>query len=241
MQHDRHTSPETAERAVGAPRLRPDLPPLPPRMRALPVDARGYPVPWFVAWFDGKPDFRVIRPSGAPLAIKRNTCWLCGQPLGVRKVFCIGPMCVLNRVTSEPPSHLDCAEFATQVCPFMTRPLSRRSSVPMPEDARAPVGVHLERNPGVFCLWTTRSFRPFRLDRDLPASDGFLIRIGDPDAVAWFAEGRPATAEEISHAVDTGIAETMRRDARAGRDLIEQRARLARYLPEAVQTDTPTT
>lgn len=36
--------------------LRADLPPLPPRMQRLPVDERGYPVSFFVAWPDGKPD-----------------------------------------------------------------------------------------------------------------------------------------------------------------------------------------
>ena len=46
---------------------------LPGRMRALPVDHRGFPVPWFVQWFDegskpvlygvGTPDFRVIDPA----------------------------------------------------------------------------------------------------------------------------------------------------------------------------------
>jgi len=30
-------------------RLRPNLPPLPDRMKALPIDRRGFPVPWFVA------------------------------------------------------------------------------------------------------------------------------------------------------------------------------------------------
>jgi len=35
--------------------LRESLPSLPLAMRGLPRDHRGYPVPWFVAWVDGKP------------------------------------------------------------------------------------------------------------------------------------------------------------------------------------------
>jgi hypothetical protein len=50
-------------------RLRPELTELPLRMRGLPLDERGYPVPWFVAWIDGKPEFRCrygeMAPSGA--------------------------------------------------------------------------------------------------------------------------------------------------------------------------------
>ena len=39
------------------------LPPMPSRIAALPVDERGYPVPWFVAWIDGKPEFRCADPA----------------------------------------------------------------------------------------------------------------------------------------------------------------------------------
>jgi hypothetical protein len=39
--------------------LRKDLPDgMPESVGRLPVDHRGYPVPWFVAWIDGKPEFR---------------------------------------------------------------------------------------------------------------------------------------------------------------------------------------
>src|SRR5215467_3774641 len=101
--------------------LKSSLPPLPKRMLALPIDGRGYPVPWFVAWIRGEPDFRVIKPGGAEIAYHRNLCWLCGQRLGTYKTFVIGPMCTLNRVSAEPPSHRDCAEFAAKACPFLTQ------------------------------------------------------------------------------------------------------------------------
>lgn len=43
--------------------LRPGLPPQPPKMQHLPVDERGFPAPYFVAWIDGKPDHRVVDPE----------------------------------------------------------------------------------------------------------------------------------------------------------------------------------
>ena len=49
-----------------------DLPPLPRRFLGLPIDDRGYPVPWFVHWVDGKPDFRLVRPDGAVEAFDRD-------------------------------------------------------------------------------------------------------------------------------------------------------------------------
>src|SRR5882762_5069144 len=97
--------------------LRPGMPPLPDRMKKLPLDSRGFPVPWFVAWMkdghpskrgDGDPDFRVIFPGAVAAAAKQDICWLCGEKLGVHKAFVIGPMCAVTRTTSEPPCHLDC-------------------------------------------------------------------------------------------------------------------------------------
>jgi hypothetical protein len=53
--------------------------PLPVRMRHLFVDERGYVVPWFVAWVDGKPEFRAMDPDKFRAAITRKLCWVCGQ------------------------------------------------------------------------------------------------------------------------------------------------------------------
>ena len=182
--------------------LRRDLPPLPARMRRLPIDERGFPVPWFVAFIEGKPDFRVVRPHGMVKAIQANTCWVCGQPLGIHLAFVIGPMCAVNRVTSEPPSHLECARFAAKACPFLANPRMARSPRAMPQGAIPPSDMftkHLERNPGVACLWITRSFKPFRAPEDI------LLQVGAPENVEWWAQGRAATAAEVRIAITSGL------------------------------------
>jgi hypothetical protein len=179
--------------------LRKELPRLPDRMRGRPVDHRGFPVPWFVAWLDGEPDFRIIRPNGLAIAVKQQRCWICGQQLGRHLAFVIGPMCAINRITSEPPSHRECAEFAVQACPFMLRPRMKRNTVDLPEHYRNPAGIHVDRNPGVMCMWITKSFKPFK------ANGGYLLNIGEPESVSWWTEGRYATRAEVQASIDGGF------------------------------------
>src|SRR5215510_204714 len=102
--------------------LRANLPPLPRRMQSLPVSDRGFPVPWFVPWVNGQPEFRAMDGRKFELAVGKKLCWVCGQPLGTRFAFVVGPMCGINRISSEPPSHRECAEFSAMGCPFLSMP-----------------------------------------------------------------------------------------------------------------------
>lgn len=176
-----------------------DLPPLPPRIARLPKDHRGFPVPWFVAWQDGVPDFRVVGPGKIAEAHNKKRCWVCGEPRGVHLCFPIGPMCSINRTIAEPPSHYECARFSAMACPFLSKPRMRRNEKDLPGDAQLPAGNMIKRNPGVTCLWVTRSYRPFRVD------SGVLFRIGEPERVEWWAEGRPATRAEVEQSVTSGL------------------------------------
>src|SRR5262249_25074805 len=128
--------------------------PLPLRMQQLPVDERGYPVPWFVMWQDGKPDFRIIGHGKLATAVKQERCWICGGRLGRIKTSLIGPMCAVNRVTSEPPSHPACAEYAARACPFLSQPKRIRNEEGMPEETHQ-AGTPIMRNPGVACCWSS--------------------------------------------------------------------------------------
>src|SRR5438128_452198 len=91
---------------------------MPIRMRSLPR-WQSRPVPWFVAWFEGVPDFRIIQSGRIAQAVREKLCWVCGEPLGKYKTFVIGPMCAVNRVVSEPPSHHDRAAYSASMCPFL--------------------------------------------------------------------------------------------------------------------------
>ncbi len=164
---------------------------IPPRVAKLPTDARGYPVPWFVAWIDGAPDFRVVEQGRIGEAILDQRCWICGEKLGRYLAFVIGPMCAVNRISSEPPSHRECAEFAARACPFLTMPKMKRNEKGLPEDYQAPAGVFIKRNPGVAALWISESYHLIK------APGGVLFEVGKPVEVLWFAEGRKATRAEI--------------------------------------------
>lgn len=186
---------------------------IPDRIKRLPVSPAGFPVPWFIQWFDdgkptdfgvGTPDFRVIDPHKMTLAVKKNRCWICGGQMGVHLAFVIGPMCAINRVISEPPSHRECAIFSATACPFLTQPRMRRNEKNLPVDpvANAPAGIHLDRNPGATCVWLTKTYQPFRTQVGGP---GVLFRIGPPEEILWFANGRPATRQEVVTSIDGGL------------------------------------
>lgn len=184
----------------------PRLPNMPPLVSRLPRSeepgpAYGYPIPWFVGLSPatGKPDFRCIRERGRELAVERGICWICGtRTKRTEASFTIGPMCMANRITSEPPAHLDCARFAARVCPFLADPRRGRRPFKLGEDevALPPPGMHSPDNPGAAVVWTT----------DHASFDGSFFTIGDPIIpVEIYAKGRRATPEEAHEAFERGL------------------------------------
>jgi len=218
--------------------------PLPPRMRGLRRDPRGFVIPYFVAWLDdqqrevdppnGKPDFRILSPARMARCKRDRLCWLCGQPLGRYLVFAIGPMCAATRTTMEPPGHYECARYGVIVCPFLSRPRMRRNEADMPEGHWAP-GLTITRNPGVTALWVTRGYTTFSAAA-AGAGTGELITVGEPERVEWWAEGRLATRAEVDASIQSGLPilreSADKQSVEARRDLEEAYLpRLASVLP----------
>lgn len=119
-------------------KLRPELTELPLRMRALPIDARGYPVPWFAGRTDGKPKWY--------RAIHQKACWICGQKLGAHLCFVIDVQDAFTRTVSEPPSHRQCAEW------FIRNRENSTDEWPV------------RRPTGVFLVWMAKDFAVFESD-----------------------------------------------------------------------------
>lgn len=210
------------------------LPERPRRIAQLPLNERGYPIPWFVAYVNGKPDFRVVEAQRRVEAVVDKRCWICGEKIGVHKAFAIGPMCAVNRVSAEPPSHWECAEYAARACPFLTLPKMVRREDGLPEhDREMQPGIMLTRNPGVTLLWETTRFRT------MPDGKGsWIIHFGDPIRVQWYAEGRLATRPEVLESIESGMPLLVELAQQDGPDALQLLARMRAgvdaLLPEEV-------
>lgn len=200
----------------------------PPSIAKLPKNKAGYFIPKFVTEIDGVPDFSVINSGYIVDCVRFNLCWICGERKGRYGSYVIGPMCAVNRVSGEPPSHYDCAVYAAQVCPFLANPNMTRRERRMPEGSYVMTG-HIPRNPGVAVVWTSRSVQRFRNEH------GWLWNIGDPSSVEWFAHGRAATRAEVMESIESGLlslrAETKSEGADAMAHLDRLYARALTYLP----------
>ena len=198
---------------------------LPERMRRLKISDEGFPVPWFVGYVDGKPDFRTMDGDKLIIAVRHRRCWMCGEPLGKHLTFAIGPMCTVNRNIAEPPSHLACLEYSVKACPHLSNPRAKRNEKDKPEGYMA--GIGLKRNPGVTVLWTTLSYRVSRAP-----NGGALFAIGDPEHIEYYAEGRRATREEILESMESGLPGLMEPAIAEGPDAV---AELERQYAKALE------
>lgn len=194
---------------------------VPDRIKKLRRNAAGYPVPYFVEWIEGAPDFRVIDSQKIKDCVLFKLCWICGQKLGANKAFVVGPMCAINRTSAEPPSHRECAIFATKVCPFMVNPEMRRRETNLPAHTEA-AGKMLKRNPGVTLIWMTHSYTCFQVEMDTEAGvrPGMLFKMGEPDDMIWMARGQEATAEQIAESIESGIPLLMEAAEQQGPDAV---------------------
>jgi hypothetical protein len=177
------------------------FPDAPAAILQLPTDHRGFPVPWFVEWIDEKPDFRVIGYGKWGKAQRQRLCWVCGGKLGRMNAFVIGPMCAVNRISAEPPSHPVCADFAARCCPFLANPRMRRNEKGLDELGAQPVGGDMiARNPGVALVWWTLRYQVVD-----DGGGGRLIHVGHPERTSWYAQGREATRAEILASIESGL------------------------------------
>jgi hypothetical protein len=202
--------------------LRPELEPLPDRMKSLKVDDRGYVVPWFVGWPNGKHDFRVMDGDKWVSAVKYKLCWVCGERMGRFMTFVAGPMCGINWTSSEPPCHLECATWSARNCPFLNNPEAIRRVDEVTAESKSMGGMAILRNPGVAMLWTTKDYSVFDDGRN-----GRLVHMGAAEHVEWYAHGKPATREQVQASIDSGLPALI--------TMAQQQEGAMKYLDEQVQ------
>ena len=175
---------------------------MPARIAALPLDKRGFPIPFFVAYVNDEPVFHLADQGKLIQCVRGNRCWVCGQPMGAYKAFTIGPMCVINRISAEPPSHLECSEWSAQNCPFLSRPnMGRVTKDPEGANTKLPAGEMIKRNPGVTAVYVTRDYKL------VSSKTGGLFQLGLPSNIKMYSRGRKATEQEILESIRTGLPE----------------------------------
>jgi len=183
---------------------------MPNRMKSLPTDDVGRPVPFFAGYVDGVPDFRTMTSAALVDCVRKSLCWVCGQPLLKRYgkpvgTFVAGPMCLVNGTSAEPPSHADCAEWCARACPFLLNPNKVRREANLPDGYIEPAGIMLARNPGVTgliesCRW--QAFQPGE-------GRGVLLHFDRIQSVTWLARGDIATTDEVLTSIETGLPDLL--------------------------------
>lgn len=91
----------------------------------------GLPVPYFIAWANGVPEFRVIDGAVVIKCVQKSLCGICGRRLGEYAYVIGGPRSRESHFYSDPPMHKKCAEWATEVCPFLRGEITEYADRPV--------------------------------------------------------------------------------------------------------------
>ena len=93
---------------------------VPKLMQDLQIDERGYPIPYFVPFVNGKPNFKYQDAKKKEICRKYMKCHICGNRLFDKSFwFICGPLGYLNHVSSDEAMHEDCARFSMKYCPHL--------------------------------------------------------------------------------------------------------------------------
>lgn len=165
-------------------------PDVPPRLARRLRDLRGMIVP-YAQFIDanGNADFRVLDDRRVSYCLEHRRCAMCGEPLGRHLHFVGGPLCAVNGLFYDPPTHKECAEYALQACPHLARLKGRFARIPdsIPGAAHIVIGaLASDEKQDIFALMHTTDFT---FGRDHAGM--MLIKAKLPWLdVAWWREGK---------------------------------------------------
>ena len=117
--------------------------PIPARMRHLPLDHRGYPVPVIViTGNDGKPAFTINDIDVQDRMVTEDRCAVCGGKLFRGRWLVGGCLSALasNGAFADTPLHDECAHYALKVCPYLAAP-GWKNPIAQAQRKRAGIGV----------------------------------------------------------------------------------------------------
>ena len=178
---------------------------VPRHVQHLHCDLLGRPIPFYMRWIDDHtPDLDFIDAGKLTHCVTCGLCWICGEtiPKSQQVGFTVTSTNALQRIATEPPQHVDCAEWAARVWPMaVTRSL--------------PPFLKLQRYSGLLCVWITHHYhRPIKLPDGL-----YRFDLGAPRRVIWVANGRELSRDEGQESMKQQIAA----DARQYVDVISSK------------------
>lgn len=97
---------------------------IPERMRHLPLDRRGYPIPVIVTTKGGQPQFSINDLDVTNRMIAEDRCTICGGKLFRGRWLVGGGLSALahDGKFADAPTHQECVYYALKVCPYLAAP-----------------------------------------------------------------------------------------------------------------------
>lgn len=137
--------------------------PIPKELSHLKLDDRGYPIPFFAAIRDGKPDFRLLDVKKQRECIDKKLCAVCGLKLHKDYSYIItGPIGLTNRVSTDPPMHRVCAEFSIQACPHLLYKNATRRETGVDRNVLQQQLMELEKPSSIFLVRIRSNFNEIK-------------------------------------------------------------------------------
>ncbi|MDW9481854.1 hypothetical protein GOB57_24710 [Sinorhizobium meliloti] len=177
--------------------------PIPERMRSLPLDRRGYPVPVNVERDrTGKPNFAMNDESVRQRLFKEDRCSICGGKLLRGRWSVAGPGSALHEAGAflDPPMHYECARYAVQVCPYLALPSYSKSVSPLEPLEAGLVRGGLAYNPTVFPNRPSLFLLVMYVGQKLTHYEGGFVRSLKPKRplrrIEYWQDGRQLTEQD---------------------------------------------
>ncbi len=149
--------------------------PMPTGVSLLKKDDRGFPIPYFAAYIDGKPDFRVIDPDHHRRCIDYKLCGICGYHFGGKPAaFVGGPKSIESHLFLDAPLHEECATYALRVCPYLAAPTFRTHHVYI--DGAVELKPPGQQRPDTFFMGISDRFRPIETPKHIVVQAGEWMR-----------------------------------------------------------------
>jgi hypothetical protein len=134
---------------------------------------------------NGAANFTVIDQEKSSRMFHYGKCGICGSAMGRFRALVGGAKSMQFGLFTDIPMHVECAEYALAVCPFLAAPsfAYRRAQSKLEVEVRVSEAVSTER-PKIFGLGVTKQ-KPFLTKN----GDEWVIKAPSWERVEWWQNG----------------------------------------------------